>query len=327
MADRIAENITAVAGFDLLKGWGVRVSGVNGKSSRRRIWSACLAACASSLLFSTVASANPIQNPGFEVGAASGAEPTSWGDTGNNGQESWAAETGTDGYAFWGWNNTGGALWQTAIPAYTNNRYYMRFRGLKETDFANADVKLILEFYQSNDSTLISATTNVYPSGSQTANIWTNYTHEAAAAAGAYFVRPVLSWPDRAATGFGSQAYKWDNAILYDRTLNYAVGEIAEEFSYDDHNDIDDLAGKSRGNGFTNNWTESNDGSYVVEDGSFASINGFPTNHGNKVLVTPPNDSGRFAYRYFNEVKTGSIYIAYMMNFQFDGRGKPLGFG
>jgi hypothetical protein len=260
---------------------------------------------------------NLVSNPGYESGTGNDAD--SWGRTGNNGRENWAQESGSFGFAMWGWNNTGGAWWQTGIPANTNARYYFRIRGNEESDFADTDIRIILELYESGDSTLILATTNVYPSGSNADNVWTNFSHSIGATTNTAYVRPVIAWPDRAALGFGSQAFKWDNAYMYDRTLNYRSGEVTEEFSYDDHNDIDDLDGKDRGGNFTNNWIESNAGSFTISDGSFGNVTGYPTNRGNKVVVTPPAAGSRTARRNFAGYTTGVVYAAYFVNYQFNG--------
>ncbi|NCC52326.1 MAG: hypothetical protein EOM20_14065, partial [Spartobacteria bacterium] len=253
-------------------------------------------------------------NAGFEEGPGSAATPPGWGKYGQCGQESWAAEDGTNGVAFHGWNSGGGGFYQTGMHADTNACYYLRIRGRGEPQFASCDIEIKLEFYQADEATLVGAYTNIYPSSA--ADIWESYMITGAAFAGTERVRPVIAYPDRAPTGWGSQAYKWDNAQLYDRTLHYRNNEIAEEFSYDPDY-TDSLDDKDRGGGFTNNWAESNPGSFLIVDGDFSDITGYPATRGNQVSVeVSGNSATRTARRQFRGFTNGVFYFSSYINFK-----------
>ncbi|HBA84494.1 MAG TPA: hypothetical protein DCZ95_10410 [Verrucomicrobia bacterium] len=268
------------------------------------------------------AQGNLLSNPGFESG--SGTDADNWSRWSDCGREGWAAESGSYGMAFWGWNSAGGGFRQLSISAGANTRYYLRVRGYKDNEFANCDIACKLEFYQSDAATLIGAVTNIYPSGSIAAGSWQTYSVTGAVLAGTAYVRPEISYPARPPTGSGSQSYKWDGALMYDRTLNYADGEIVEEFSYDPDYD-NALNDKDRGNGFTNHWIESNPGSFTIADGSFGNVSGYPINHGNKAVVTPGNGEVRAAYRPIRPVAGGSLYVACLVNYEFSGADKWMG--
>jgi len=254
-----------------------------------------------------------LRNADFVEGNAGGTPPTDWNVTGQCGQENWAGESATNGVAYWGWNSGGGAFWQQGVVGDTNGLYYLRIRGLGEAQFASCNIEITLELYQSDDSTQVTVYTNVYPSS--TANTWETYVVTGVALAGTARIRPVFTYPDRAPTGWGSQSYKWDHTMLYDRTLNYRTGEMVDEFSYDPDYD-DSLNGKARGNGFTNSWIESNAGSFNGADGSFTDITGYPKVRGNKVMVhVTGNNATRTARREFPGITTGMVYFSSFINF------------
>ena len=265
------------------------------------------------------AQANMLTNPGFESGPGGGGTPDNWAKWGQCGMENWAWEWGSYGMAFWGWNSGGGGFYQGGIHCYSNAMYYLRIRGLRESEFNSCNLEIKLEFYQSDDSTWVGAITNIVASSSIGANSWSSYSVTSGASfANAARVRPVIAYPGSyTPLGWDSQSYKWDNSTMYDRTLNYRSGEIVDEFSYDPDYDTS-LNTKSRGGGFTSNWVESSAGKFLTADGSFGNLPGFPTNRGNKIQVNPA-DAGasgyRIASRAFPNITTGKIYFCTFVNY------------
>jgi hypothetical protein len=108
----------------------------------------------------------------------------------------------------------------------------------------------------------------------------------------------------------GYQAFKWDNATLYNRRKNYRAAEIVDEFSYDPDFD-DEVNGKSRGNGFSGAWSNLW-GSVDIADYSFGEVAGYPKPYGNKLHI--PNTGGG-CYRSFPAMTSGKIYVAAYFNY------------
>jgi hypothetical protein len=104
--------------------------------------------------------------------------------------------------------------------------------------------------------------------------------------------------------------------------LTYGPTECVEPFCYT-NGAI--LAGADGGHGWSGSWTESSSGSYAVNPGSFADVVGYSLNHGNKILVTPPDAENRFAYRNFGTANSGKIFVSFLVNFEFAGATKFAG--
>lgn len=102
----------------------------------------------------------------------------------------------------------------------------------------------------------------------------------------------------------------------------YGALERVEPFGYTNGAVLNGLNG---GQGWSTAWSEGNSGSYVVNEGSFGAVSGYAANAGNKILVTPPADANRLAYRSFPAVNSGKLYVSFLMNYQFAGATKFAG--
>lgn len=105
-------------------------------------------------------------------------------------------------------------------------------------------------------------------------------------------------------------------------TEGYGAGEIVDQLGYT--NGVN-LSGLNGGNGWTNAWSDDNPGAYTISSISFTTQTNYPATAANKILVTPPNDVGRQAYRYFNGYTSGKVYAGYMINIQYNGPNKYSG--
>ena len=95
--------------------------------------------------------------------------------------------------------------------------------------------------------------------------------------------------------------------------ISYGVSELVDSFAYTNGTT---LAGCNGGHGWSGAWTESTPGSYAVDEGSFAAVNGAPSNYGNKVHVSPASGTSSLAYRSFPTVNSGKLYVSFLMNYQ-----------
>ncbi len=104
----------------------------------------------------------------------------------------------------------------------------------------------------------------------------------------------------------------------------YSAWEIVDEFMYDEGGQLN---AKSGGFGWTNGntWVESSAGAYTISAGSFGNVTGYPTNLGNKVVVTPGAGQSLTAYRTFPTVNTGVIFAAAFVNHTTGGADRWMG--
>jgi hypothetical protein len=79
-------------------------------------------------------------------------------------------------------------------------------------------------------------------------------------------------------------------------TASYGAGEMVDQAAYTNATILHGLAG---GAGWTNAWIESNSGSFSNQTTSFSTQTNYPATAANKLLVPPPSDTGRYAYRQF----------------------------
>jgi autotransporter-associated beta strand protein len=277
--------------------------------------------------------ANLATNASFETQDSGGfdSDPAGWTHWDQVYRKDWA-EDGTDGggwgMAFEGWYGCGGCggffhdISTNRSDTSTNLVYYFHIRQKVESNFTDRDFEQKIEFLDTSYG-MLHAVTSIRPSSAWADNVFTTITMSADAPSSYSRVRVVWATGSGAVGGSDPRSAMADLAQVWNKTKTYRPSEIVDEFAYGPL--FDALTGQSRGSGFTNNWSESTAGSYVASEGSFANMTGYPVVRGNKVLVTPPNDSGRFAYRAIPGISTGSIYVAYMMNFQFDGANKYAG--
>ncbi len=93
--------------------------------------------------------------------------------------------------------------------------------------------------------------------------------------------------------------------------LSYGVGERVEPFAYTNGAVLNGLNG---GHGWVGGWTDSSN-AYTVSEGSFAPVAGYAANYGNKIIVNPPAGANEHAFRSFNTVNSGKIYVSFLMNY------------
>ncbi len=150
------------------------------------------------------ADANLLQNPGFEEGFWD--DIPHWNREGNAYIESWAAETGAQGLAFYGWENEGRIAQEVSAAGLSN--YTFSASGLVETSFPldQMEVEIRLEFCNEEGIALSTHTTAV--SGPDE---WTRYSLTAVAPPDTVVVRVVMAYQGEKGSG---GAILWDNAEL-----------------------------------------------------------------------------------------------------------------
>jgi len=102
----------------------------------------------------------------------------------------------------------------------------------------------------------------------------------------------------------------------------YGDGEIVDQVAYTNGVNLHGVAG---GVGWTNAWSDDNPGAFTIAQYSLPEQTNYPPTNANKIVVTPPSDVGRQAYRYFNGFTAGRVYAAYKLNIQYNGANKYSG--
>lgn len=176
-------------------------------------------AVAVALVVAAVASANLLTNPGFEIGAGGGATPDGWWKYNEAGQESWAAMTGTNGMAFWSWNNDvyggfGSDVYTNLVPG---DVVSFSIWGLAE-NFSSyqSECWLQLEFWTNGASTYsVKITNSVYDAITADRNNWnqyfigyTNYASDITV------IKPIIGYGGATNAMGGNMSVKWDDADL-----------------------------------------------------------------------------------------------------------------
>jgi hypothetical protein len=105
-------------------------------------------------------------------------------------------------------------------------------------------------------------------------------------------------------------------------TAAYGDGEIVDQVAYTNGVNLSGLGG---GVGWTNNWSDDNPGAFTISQYSLPAQTNYPGTNANKIVVTPPSDQGRQAYRYFNGYTGGKVYAGYKLNIQYNGANKYSG--
>ncbi|HIE11741.1 MAG TPA: hypothetical protein EYP62_09010, partial [Kiritimatiellae bacterium] len=104
-------------------------------------------------------SENLLLNPGFEHGPAHGAWPDSWGCYGWCGQEFWASRQGSNGVAFWTWNDGAwGGCWQdVSLSPDPGDRLLFSIWGLAESNFISSkeEAWIQIEMYTADSDTAV----------------------------------------------------------------------------------------------------------------------------------------------------------------------------
>jgi hypothetical protein len=163
--------------------------------------------------------ANLMTNPGFELGAAGGAAPDSWFTYGEAGQESWAAETGTNGVAFRGWvtNGFGGFGQDVPVNNALGNIYTFSIRGNAEANFQSSSQEtwIKLEFWKQGEGSYRYLVSNsIYTVLTSNPGTWQTFTVTVTNTDPQIdLIKPVIGFGNATAPG-GSQACRWDNATM-----------------------------------------------------------------------------------------------------------------
>ncbi|HPF98447.1 MAG TPA: thrombospondin type 3 repeat-containing protein [Kiritimatiellia bacterium] len=168
-----------------------------------------VAACAIFALCPS-AHANLLSNPGFEIGA--GSSTPGWTRYDNAYIEPWAARSGSNGLAFYGWTSGGGAYQDIEVGGISN--YTLTVRGWRDLDFSfyNYYVQVQLEFLDANYGVIDFLQCVV-----RGTNQWDTYVLSAPNPPKTSKVRCTLTFSG--APGSGG-AYKWDDAELISTPYN-----------------------------------------------------------------------------------------------------------
>lgn len=168
------------------------------------------------------AQTNLLTNPGFEEGPAYGGTPAGWWKYDGCGQEMWANRTGTNGMAFWSWNNGwwGGFGQDVSLTLSTGEVLSFSIWGLAETNFrsSGSETWLKVEYWTNGASAWTRQDTlDIYSGLTSRSGTWNQYTLTSTSRmAGAAVVKVIVG-----GGGFTNiatpQAVKWDDAELIRR--------------------------------------------------------------------------------------------------------------
>ena len=160
-----------------------------------------------------------LKNKGFEVGAAGGATPDNWFISNALGQEKWAAESGTNGMAFYSWTdgNWGFFGQDVDVDISKGNVFQFAIRGLAQSNFSSysSEAYIKVEFWKKGEGSARRAVTlNVYPNLLFAPNVWSTYSITATNTDSQVdMVKVLVGYGDASDTG-GDQSVYWDNASL-----------------------------------------------------------------------------------------------------------------
>ncbi|HEY8241215.1 MAG TPA: hypothetical protein VIH35_07210, partial [Kiritimatiellia bacterium] len=170
-------------------------------------------------LFPVSQGPNLLRNNGFEIGPANGGSPSNWTVYSEASQESWAAETGTNGMAFHGWvaGGFGGFFQDVSITSGLGGVYSFNVHGNAEPDFKSTSQEtwIKIEFWkQGEGSPRFIASNSVYSALTSSPNTWLSFTLTATNNdPDINLVKPVVGFGNAQAPG-GAMACRWDNASL-----------------------------------------------------------------------------------------------------------------
>jgi hypothetical protein len=233
-------------------------------------------------------SGNLLLNAGFEIGPAGGAEAPNWGRYGNGGQENWAAETGTNGYVFPGWVNGGfGGIYQgVSVSMAQGNVFTFSIDGNVEANFTSSanETWMKLEFWVNGESNpRYSLTNDIYSALKANSGTWRTYTMTVTnGVSGINEVRALVGYGNAQDVG-GSQAARFDNAVLTQSTgNNYGKSYVLEGYIYNPS--TEKFAGSAYGTYLLQFYNNATDLVSVVDAGKFLASS--PTNTWVKFSVT-----------------------------------------
>ena len=176
-------------------------------------------------------STNKAANAGFEIGPAGGATPPNWSTYGEAGQESWAAETGTNGVAFRGWvtNGFGGLIQDIPVNSAQGGVFSFSIRGNAEANFQSSSQEawIKMEFWKQGEGSFRSQVSNsVYSALTGSPGTWQTFTIGATNSDSQVDLVKILVGFGNAVAPGGAMACRWDNASLIQSTpggMTYVV--------------------------------------------------------------------------------------------------------
>ena len=166
-----------------------------------------------------VASANILVNPGFEIGTAGGAAtPDGWWKPNNSaGTETWAAQSGTNGFAFFSWtaDNWSYLLQDVYTNAVAGEVVTFSIWGQAQNfTSTGSECYMKLEFWQGG-TLAYTVTNSVYDAIVADRFDWNQYSMTATVAVdNVTLIKPMFGYGQTGATMGGDQAVLWDNADL-----------------------------------------------------------------------------------------------------------------
>ena len=167
-------------------------------------------------------SRNLISDPGFENSTGWSNEWFAWNDTG---VETWAARTGTNGAAFFGWNVGSYAGFGQNIPLTTHQTsclFRFSIAGKADSGFAcsNGSVRMVMEFWNSVSNALVYAVTNdIYAGLTASRESWQTFEMECTNGNRLITDLQLLVFGDGFAPCGSLSAAMWDDACLYEYDL------------------------------------------------------------------------------------------------------------
>ncbi len=162
-----------------------------------------------------------LKNKGFEIGAAGGATPTDWfiGNNNGAGQQDWAAESGTNGMAFYSWTNGNWGFFgqDVDVDLSKGNVFQFSIRGLAQSNFSSSghEAYIQIEFWKKGETSACQSNRlDVYPNLIFAPNVWSTYSITATNTDTQVDMVKVLVGYGKAIDTGGDQSCFWDNASL-----------------------------------------------------------------------------------------------------------------
>ncbi len=161
----------------------------------------------SAIALPVAAKANLLTNSGFEIGSDVNAD--SWTLWDGTHLEAWAAQSGSNGLAFYGWT-TGGGAYQD-VYAHGASNYTFSVSGFRDTNFTVGGLVLKMEFMNAAGVTIGSELHGITSESAVSQGTWRVYSMTVPSPSSTARIRAVLAFSGPAGTG---GAFKWDDASL-----------------------------------------------------------------------------------------------------------------
>ncbi len=167
---------------------------------------------------------NYLRNAGYEIGPAGGATPDNWWHNNDCGQETWAARSGTNGYAWKSWNNGSWGLFLQDVTISLGVSDVVTFSIWVncEANYTSStrQAYINLEFWTNSGNWAHTVEYNIYDQLVGNRDSWQQITLSATcAAANITLLKPVVGFGGTTNLGLGSNSVKWDDASLTHRVM------------------------------------------------------------------------------------------------------------